>query len=150
MKLSNEYMAGIADSDGSFSLTKRHLTRKNPNFHCCFQLSWKYSDKTEKLINLMKKEYGGSFCIITKKQNSFSKEIKVIKFYLQGSDLDEFLKNVGPHVILKSKQVRNILEARAIIKSRTSKVRSKIDRNKLEKRYQLHKTLNTKNNRRIK
>ena len=64
MTFDNRYMAGVVDSDGSFSLVKRKKQSTVHGYHyrTIFQLTWKDTPIVEKTMEEMVKDYGGGFC----------------------------------------------------------------------------------------
>ncbi len=60
--LSPQYLAGVFDSDGSFSIARRHPDRKTPNYTAVVQLTWRKSENSRMFMELLCSQYGGIFC----------------------------------------------------------------------------------------
>lgn len=123
INLTPQYLAGMADADGSFTVAKRVRKTHAATYSARFSMSWKYTPTGLRIINKLKSFYGGNYCIFTHKGS------KLIGYSLTDKSIDNFLQDVGPHVELKYKQVKQLLKLRAsVIKKRQ---KSKRKSNKL-------------------
>jgi len=103
MKISPQYLAGVVDSDGAFSITKRHISRPVPNYTGMFQLTWVLNETTQEFMDSLVSKYGGSFFIQTEKRNAFPNASKTVKYCSTGKALKLLIEDVFPHLILKKK-----------------------------------------------
>lgn len=140
------YIAGVLDSDGSLTITKRNLTRSKPSYCCMFQLSWTETENTLYFMEYLKKYYGGSYHRNDKKYKADYKNSKPIyKYCLTDIGLEKLLLEIKEFLVLKIKQADNIIEARSIIEH--TKCRKDSISRRLEELYVYNKTLNSKNKR---
>jgi len=149
----NEYLAGVADSDGSFTFPK-HKRSNNPNgytFRPAFQLTWKYSDHSLSVFKDLKKKYKGSFYIGRSHSGYNKTKSKIIKYYVQGQSLIDLCKDIVPFLRLKKKQAKLILEHWKSVKPRGTwnqwHKKPKLIYNKENDLYKKFYKLNTKNKR---
>lgn len=146
--LNTAYLAGVFDSDGSFSIARRYYARDGKS--ACYvpmaQLTWKYGPLTLFFIKAIKEKYGGSFalCKSTNTNKSFSGTNDYIKWSASGLAAEKLILDIRPFLILKKNQANNLLELRSINKF-TTKNRPIEVTEKLEKLYHLNKSLNGKN-----
>lgn len=136
------YIAGIADSDGSFSIVLRHKDRLNPHYFACFQLGWKESSLAKEAIEKMKSQFGGSISYASPSENSYGRT-KMIKYMLQGKKLESFLEQIIPFLILKREHAETLLTLRRTIKQGSNKTQELLLLQ--ESLYLKMKELNTKN-----
>lgn len=135
------YLAGIVDSDGSLTISKRNINRKNPSYCCMFQLTWKKTDLTVGFITSLVNEYGGSFCDNTSSNaGHFKNPSQQFRCCITDNNLERLVLDVLPYLILKKQQALNILEARRVIHDNPH---YKFDY--LNALYLSNKELNTKN-----
>lgn len=106
VKLTPEYLAGTADSDGSFTIQKTIRKTFQPTYSARFSMSWKLTNRGLEIIKELSCLYGGTYCIIKHKGS------KLIVYSLTDKNMDKFLEIVGPHVQLKHKQVKTLLKLR--------------------------------------
>ncbi len=146
-KINPAYLAGVLDSDGSLSITKRHTNRPNPNYTCMIQLTWKHSLKTEEFVRNLSLIFGGSFHINkNKRPSNYKNSSTVVRYNATGRAVDLIILHVFDYLILKKEQARNLIKARKLVnKKRVGKVRNPIVSEKLELLYQFNKSINTKN-----
>lgn len=144
MIFSPEYLAGVMDSNGSFSITKRHISRKNPNYIGMIQITWTHTKVSEAFMQELKNIYGGSYFI--GKCGTFKNSKPIVKYCAVGAAAETLTRSVIDFLILKKEQANNVLKLREITKSRQlGKVRSLENSEKLERLYLLNKQLNYKN-----
>lgn len=115
-QISPQYIAGVADSDGSFTITKRKTKNNKSGFTytAMFQLSWKESNITKKTISKIQKRYGGHI-VKYKHKNSFS-NCSVIKYVVEGVMLDKLLLEISPFLVLKKARAKLLQKLREICK----------------------------------
>lgn len=136
------YIAGIADSDGSFSIVLRHKDRLNPHYFACFQLGWKETELSKRAIESMKSQYGGSVSYASPSEGSYGRT-KMVKYMLQGKKLESFLEQIIPFLILKREHAEILLALRKTIKQGSNKTQELL---LLQESFYLKmKELNTKN-----
>jgi len=144
-KFSPEYLAGVLDSDGSFSITIRHKTRKNPNFTCMIQITWSLTDKAQEFMEHLVQTYGGSYHInTTKYATNYPNSKTVIKYCAVAHAVDRILLDVAPYVWLKKHQVTNLLAVRKLA-SHYPRPRPEGLTNHYLALYEANKILNSKN-----
>jgi|CXWL01.1.fsa_nt_gi hypothetical protein len=147
--ISPEYLAGLADSDGSFSIYyDKNSRRKNGHHKGAFQLGWKYSKKAEQILNSIKVKYKGNICR-TKNKQSFNKTCDVIKYMSTNKMLYKLIIDILPFLLLKKKQAQLILKLSKTYKLTPGSL-TKRTFNYREKLYQQIRNLNTKNAKHIK
>lgn len=108
MKINKSYLAGVVDSDGSFSITKRNTSRINPSYVGMFQLTWVHNEVTDEFMKSLVSKYGGSFFIQTEKRNAFPNASMTVKYCATGKALNKIIKDVYPFLILKRSQAYNL------------------------------------------
>lgn len=113
-KIHPAYLAGVADSDGSFTISKTHLNRLNVHYQCSFQLTWKKTPKSIAFFEKLKEQYGGSFFHQKAYPNSSFTQSPTIKYWLGNIKLEKFIKDILPYLELKKEQAENILEIRSL------------------------------------
>lgn len=138
--ISREYLAGVLDSDGSFTVAKRHLKRPNPSYTAMIQITWLYSPRSKAVFDFLQRYYGGSY-YVGKSHSGFKNPKKIIKYCATGKAAHRILLDCKNCVVLKSKQVKNLLAVIDInqsIKGRRNKAASKV----LNRIYEINKDLN--------
>lgn len=111
--ISPEYLAGVIDSDGSICLTKRHVKRPKPNYMIMVQLGWVDKPETRAVMDQLKEQYGGSTFIVKPSKSSFSTRDH-IKYTAVGEAAEKIIRDILPHLHLKTKQAQNALRAREL------------------------------------
>lgn len=104
------YIAGVLDSDGSLSICIRHKIRKVPNYSAMFQLTWTFSEKSEKVMNTLKEKYGGSVYLNKLRTDVFKNSKQTMRYFLVAQELKPFILDILPYVQLKKEQCLNVLE----------------------------------------
>ncbi len=123
--ISKQYLAGVADSDGSFSYIKNFSKPNNKYYYRpFFQLTWKYSKEAEKVSIYLKLKYKAGVYYSIKKSNSFGKECKIIKIQMWEKSVVQFINDVYPYLILKKEQAKIVKEG-ALLKSNKWGVKGK-------------------------
>lgn len=110
IKLHPAYLAGVLDSDGSLSIVIRHKNRPTPNFTACFSLTWTLTKKCERVMKILKKQYGGSIHIQKRNKNSFKNNKPTLKYFIVSRQLKPFVLDILPYVQLKKEQCKTILK----------------------------------------
>lgn len=104
------YMAGVADSDGSFSFSKlrRACNINGYQFRPCFSLTWTATEITRLAMDKIKLEYGGSVCTCIRKGGYPTNHPAVYKYYVQGIRCAELCDRLYPYLLLKGEKARLI------------------------------------------
>lgn len=141
----NGYLAGVMDSDGSFSISKRHLNRSNPNYTVMLQISWNYSKAAHAYFSFLKREFGGSYCIGPHHKSGYANASLTIRYSATGKAAERILLYIRKSLVLKNKQAIACLKLIEIIRKQKEykgKPRPKTVSIKLEKLYIKNKKLN--------
>jgi hypothetical protein len=146
MSINYAYLAGVLDSDGSFSIAKRHVNRPLKNYTAMIQLSWKKSDISIDFMNQLVHQYGGSWaaCKSTNKLRSFPATADYLKYSSTGVATEKIIRDVLPFLILKKKQALNLLKLRELTASYVGHRPNEISA-EMEILYYFNKSLNNKN-----
>jgi len=145
-RIDPKYLAGIMDSDGSFSISKHNIKRKKCSYTTMIQLTWSYNEKTKLFMDSMVSQYGGSYFIgFPSGKAQFPNTGEIIKYCAIGVACEKISKDVVEFLLLKNKQCENILSARDIVKSFRGLARSVENEELLERLFLDNKALNTKN-----
>jgi len=104
--MDSAYLAGVIDSDGSISITKRNTGRKRPTFAVMVQLTWVYNGLTERFFKELVSKYGGSYFKSDRSANRFKNAKPIIKYCATGKAAKCLLEALGlqefvHHVIAK-------------------------------------------------
>jgi hypothetical protein len=145
-ELNHAYLAGIFDSDGSFSVAKRNMKRSSASYVAMVQLNWKATELTKSFMDKLVEKFGGSYCFC--KSTNKKTTIKTSDYYsfsATGKSAENIVRAVLPFLQLKKQQALNLLELRDTIPPVGTKGRSKETSEKLEHLYVVNKILNTKN-----
>lgn len=116
-----QYLAGVADSDGSFSICKLNSKRKNSSFCARFLLTWTKSPETKKVMDSLVFTYGGNYYEDHTKKSRFKNSKPSYKYYIQGEQLDHLLNDIKDYVLLKKKQVECLILFRSKIHKGSNK-----------------------------
>jgi hypothetical protein len=108
--LSPEYCAGLADSDGSFGIAKRVRGAHQPTYSARFIVHWKFHELNQKVFEFMRERYGGTLRLQKNKGTLYH------SYQLSDKSVDRFLEEVGPHVVLKARQVELLRRLRSTIR----------------------------------
>ena len=144
VEISPQYLAGVIDSDGSISITKRHLNRPKPNYSIMIQIGWVFKPQSENFMKMMVEKYGGSYSIIEPRGTTFSKK-KHIKYCAYASSAVLILNDIKDYLLLKKMQADNALNVQSIIDSYSGQPRPNEKGKQLEELYKNNLTLNDKN-----
>lgn len=140
-----KYLAGVLDSDGSFTITKRHKYRNNCNYTAIIQLTWTDSSITQKFMKTLCNQYGGSFFKGKPSESYNYKNSKnILKYCATGHAAEKICSDVINYLFLKKKQCANILKLRKLVSSFNGN-RPIAVTNKLEQLYKSNRILNSKN-----
>lgn len=144
MNISPQYLAGVIDSDGSISITKRHLKRPKPNYSVMIQIGWVFKPESENFMKMMVQKYGGSYSLIEPRGTTYSKR-KHIKYCAYASNAILILNDIKDYLLLKKGQANNALNVQSIIDSYSGQPRSDEKGEQLEELYKNNLILNDKN-----
>lgn len=114
--MDRRYLAGVIDSDGSISITKRNTKRKRPSYAVLVQLTWKYNGLTEKYFKDLVECYGGSYFKSNRSVNRFPNAKPTIKYCASGKAAKALIEDIRPYIILKEKQCINAIKSLTINK----------------------------------
>lgn len=104
MKMSPEYLAGVIDSDGSISVVLKHKNRPNPSYTISIQLTWSDTEKSRKVLNLLKETYGGSVFESKSLKSRYPNSRPVIKYSVACQKSRKLLEDILPYLLLKKDQ----------------------------------------------
>lgn len=113
MIINSAYLTGVIDSDGSLSITKRHINRPNPNYTCMFALTWSKTSTSIKFMQALVNTYGGSFAEC--KRVGYKNGRPIIKYCATGKAVDKILEACSEHLILKRQQANNLISLRKLV-----------------------------------
>jgi hypothetical protein len=117
-EISPQYIAGLADSDGSFGIAKRVRGHHKPTYSARFMVHWKKHPYALMILKQIQSMFGGNVGTVKHKSGEF------YTYSLSDKSMDLFLKEVGPYVMLKSRQVETLLELRKSVHYRNGKVKA--------------------------
>ncbi len=119
MSLSRAYIAGVFDSDGSFSIVrhKRIGSLRGFEYRVVLQLTWREVPQTVLVLRELKRMYGGSV-IRGIERHGFSKHTKYAKYRIDATDARVLISDVLPYLRVKRKQALLCLRAALIISQR--------------------------------
>ncbi len=144
-QISNEYLAGVADSDGSFSYNKKFSKIRDKFYYVAqFQITWKYSKESKLFFDYLVDTFGGSY-FDGHTHTSFSKT-RILKYCATGVACQKICNATMDYLILKRKQAEIVLlgaELKSRLWGRNGKPKSVFERE--EELYKQIKNLNTKN-----
>lgn len=110
MNINPAYLAGVIDSDGSFSISRLHKKRRNVSYSPSFQLTWSNTLLTREFFEQLKIQYGGSYFVgMPSSKNSFPNAKQIIKYCLVCRQIRKLIVDVLPFLILKRRQARTLL-----------------------------------------
>lgn len=139
------YLAGVIDSDGSITISKRRKNLKTPNYICMIQLTWTETKLTTRFFKELIKSFGGSyFKINANRSDRFENGKPVIKYCAVGKAASAILNYIHPYLVLKREQAINGLRL-AEYKSRGKSTDLTLALSELL--YIKNKKLNSKNKR---
>jgi hypothetical protein len=148
LALTLAYLAGVFDSDGSFTLS-RH-SRKGAfgfNYEVYLQLTWKEVPETVKVMEELKRAYGGTV-IRGIETRGFSTATSYVKYRINSRQAAVLIQDMLPFLRVKRRQAQICLEAAKIIgKVRYTRWRRRppSDRARLGELYKQVANLNWKN-----
>ncbi len=108
------YLAGVADSDGSFSIIKVKRKDQNcPYYGVQFALTWVKNEQSKAVMDKLVGLFGGSYCTqATQFKTQFPNARPYLKYCAVASNCEHLTKAILPFLLLKRKQARNILRLR--------------------------------------
>ena len=141
--IDKRYLAGVIDTDGSLSITKRHISRKNPCYAGMLQLTWILNEDTLKFMDQLVEKYGGSYFIEKKVRKDRLGKKPIVKYCAMTKALISILKDIEPHLRLKKQQSKNIRNL-AKIKNKSLPFKPRLPKfsKKMEELYGYNKELN--------
>ncbi len=106
IKISPQYIAGVADSDGSFTFMKRYgqSTTTGYFYRSIFQLTWSISNEAEDVMIFLKNKYGGSFSVCKKSTSFNSLKPSIFKYSVESNGLLKLINDIEPYLILKKER----------------------------------------------
>jgi predicted HNH restriction endonuclease len=112
MKIEAAYMAGVADSDGSFSISKRKVktTILGYFYTTSFQLTWKKDAKSLEIMHLMMSKYGGKVYHQKRHDGHFKPESTFLQYQVLSKDLISLINDILPFLKLKQDQAQIVLD----------------------------------------
>jgi hypothetical protein len=119
MPLSRAYIAGVFDSDGSFSIV-RHKRIGSPrefDYRVVLQLTWREVPQTVLVLTELKRKYGGSV-IRGIERHGFSKQTRYVKYRIDARNARGLIIDILPHLRVKRKQAELCLKAALILSQR--------------------------------
>lgn len=147
-KITPQYLAGLADSDGSFSISCTHKQRRYPHHRGSFQITWIYNKLTLHIFKSIKAKYGGNICITKNKTGFNNKPTDVVKYMTTNKLLYALINDILPHLLLKKKQAQLILKLSKTYR-RTPGYITKKTFDYRESLYQRNRQLNSKNGKNV-
>lgn len=143
-KVNPAYLAGVMDSDGSITITKRHIKRPNPNYTVMIQLTWICNNKTEDFMKSMVSDFGGSYFIGI--ASSSLCKAKIIKYCATGNAARKILEYCLKYLVLKKEQAENCFILFNMTSITKPGERRSLDLNqKMEALFLYNKSINSKN-----
>src|SRR5271165_3399475 len=109
MDIEPQYLAGVADSDGSFSIAIKRSPDRSPYYRAVFQLTWSFDERTLQVITAIKEKYGGSFFIQKVGRKNYPNSRPTIKYSVESRKVMYLLRDILPYVKLKKKQVSTLI-----------------------------------------
>lgn len=117
------YLAGVADSDGSFCYTKRYSKPRGKHYYNgMFQLTWKEDKNSIAFMEELVQRYGGAYQYTT--GHTAKKPCKLIHYTSTGEAMVKLANDVIPFLRLKKEQAQIALDG-AALKSRRWGVKGK-------------------------
>jgi len=119
MPLSKAYIAGVFDSDGSFTISrhKRSGSLRGFEYRVVLQLTWREVPETVFVLKGLKRQYGGSV-IRGIERHGFSKHTHYAKYRIDATNAKVLITDILPYLRVKRKQVELCLKAASIISLR--------------------------------
>lgn len=125
MNITPEYLAGVMDSDGSISYTKKFSKERNKNYFVAqIQITWKLSKESRFFFDKLIERYGGS-AFEGNAHSTFGKS-RIIKYCATGNACSLICDDIIPHLFLKKRQAEIALEG-SKLKSRKWGAKGKTD-----------------------
>ena len=141
--LSYQHIAGVIDSDGSITISRRNFKRKRPTYTVLIQLTWILTKPTKNYIENLVRYFGGSYFISEKIYPGRFKNAKpIIKYCATGEAAQKLLLAISPNLWLKQQQAQNALTLLAY-KKLDFRTRTQQDWDKFEYLYKSNKLLNS-------
>lgn len=120
MKLSNAYLAGLVDGDGSINIYHDKLnSKKSP----CYIPRVSVGMTSEALIRSLHNKFGGTFHI-----QDFNRWKRMYYWQVANAGAKKFLERIKPHLVVKKRQAKLALKLIASKAGRTAAVSTKLNR----------------------
>lgn len=114
--ISCEYLAWVADSDGSFSYNKKYSKERQKNYYVAqFQITWKLTEESQNFFERLVSQFGGSYFIWETRTVYW--KTKIVKYCATWEACYKICKYVSWSLLLKKQQALIVL-AGASLKSR--------------------------------
>ena len=116
MRASKAYIAGVFDSEGSFSITKKQRkgARRGYEYAVLLQITWKESKETIVTLEELKRTYGGSV-IRGIEKSGYSSSTPYVRYRIGAKQSQALIKDILPYLRIKRRQATVCLRAARII-----------------------------------
>jgi hypothetical protein len=114
--LSSAYIAGVFDSEGSFSIVKKRRkgARKGYEYSVLLQITWKETPETVMTLDDLRRVYGGSV-IRGIERSGYSRHTKYVRYRIGAKQAKRLIEDILPHLRITCRQARICLQAASII-----------------------------------
>lgn len=111
----DSYLAGVIDSDGSISISRKKRTDfdRGYSYIVRIQIGLKRTKDSENMLNIIKENYGGNIFSSFRK-TIFSDNIEVVKYNASSKTAENMLNRIVEHLIVKKQQALYALELRSL------------------------------------
>lgn len=120
--LDKRYLAGFVDGNGWIGITKHPRSGKRPN--PCYKARIQITNINPEIMKKIKKEYGGGFVDNT----------NGTMWWCPMSSAKRFLRDLIPHLIMKKKRAKKLLEFRQFLENLPSRGPVKSPKWEIEKK----------------
>lgn len=105
------YMAGVLDSDGSFTYGKKWSSQRGKHYYAAqIQITWAYTPNAIKVFDRLIKIFGGSYFIGGTRTTFTPDGIKIVKYCATGAAAVRLSAAVMPFLQLKTERAKIIVE----------------------------------------
>src|SRR5271157_1212166 len=111
MTLEPAYLAGVFDSDGSFTLShhSRPTVRLGFDYRVYLQLTWKALPQTIMVMKELKEKYGGSL-VFGSENSGFSRHTRYVKYRVNALKARRLIEDMLPYLRIKRRQAEICFE----------------------------------------
>lgn len=104
--MSPEYIAGVLDADGSFSILRKRRPglANGHDYRAAVQLSWIETPRTLAVLEHLRDRYGGRIAREERATNT------IIRWHIWSRKTEPLLRDVLPHLQLKREQAECLLQ----------------------------------------